>query len=92
MKETLTPIAKRCYSDHNDGAHGDPRPTGCEYGFRKRLRCKKCPHWSESRFWISAGEIYAEGLRAGIEAGQKERIKVESIKAATEHYLKEAKQ
>lgn len=67
MRETLTPIAGRCCSDNNDGAHGDPRPTGCEYGFRKRLRCKKCPHWSEARFGASLGELMAEGFVEGVE-------------------------
>lgn len=68
MRETLTPIAQRCYCDPNDGAHGDPRPTGCEYGFRKRRQCEKCPHWSEARFGASVGELYAEAFREGMES------------------------
>lgn len=68
MRETLTPIAKRCYKDPNDGAHEDPRPTGCEYGFRKRRRCEKCPHWSQARFGASLGELFADGFREGMES------------------------
>lgn len=89
MRETLTPIARRCYSENNDGAHGDPRPTGCEYGFRKRLRCKKCPHWSMSRYGRSISEVCAEGLVAGIEAGSKD-ANAKALKDSIERYLKEA--